>query len=319
MKKATKTGLFFLMMVLFYLVVSIGIAGVLPEKYYTVNFSYIMGQLTIIIPALVYIMITRGRVLKEIPFKKIKIENAIILAVFAYACLPITGFLNSVTMLFTTNHVAASVGGLTENYFIVNLFMMAVLPACMEELVFRGIIYNGLRKSGIFAAVLISGMAFGMYHMNLNQFVYAFLMGSVFALINEASGSILGSMIIHFVFNLNTVISVELLKLLPLLQKMAGESAGAVKQAEIKTDLSGINMQQKLIMVGVYAVLAIGATIINVLIFKWYAKRTGKSEHIKEIFANKIQGFKSSENGRVITVPIVLAFTICAVMMVLLN
>lgn len=319
MKKATKTGLFFLMMVIFYFVIGLGISSVIPEKYYTVNVSYILGQMTIIIPALAYVLITKGRIFKELPFRKIKIENALILIIFAYVCLPIVGFLNSVTMLFSTNHVASTVGGLTENPFIINVLMIALLPAFMEEFVFRGIIFNGFRKSGIFAAIIMSGMCFGMFHMNINQFVYAFLMGCVFALVNEASGSILGSMIMHFMFNFNTVISIQMLKLLPLLNKVAGNSSGKVNTPEINTDLSAMTVQQKVIMIAVYGVLAVGATVLNVFIFKWYAKRTGRSEHIKEIFANKSAGLKNSENGRTVTIPLILAYIVCMVTMVLIN
>lgn len=320
MKKSTKTGLFYLGMVLFYIYIARFFIELIPKKYFTVNFSYVFGQITIIIPIVLYLLITKGKIIKDIPFKKIKIENAIILVIFAYVCLPIVSFLNAITMLFSTNYVASTVGSLQNNPLIINVLMIALLPACCEELAFRGIIYNGLRKNGIFAAILLSGLAFGLYHMNINQFVYAFLLGCVFTLINEASGSILGSMIIHFVFNLNTVISIEFIKLLPYLQKLSGANNNIIqKNTKISTDLSALTVNQKTIILAFYGVLAIGATALNIYIFKWYTKRNGKEEHIKEIFRNKLAGFKDNGNGKILSIPLVLAYVICIAIIVLRN
>lgn len=320
MKKTTRTGLFFLGMVLFYYLLGVVIAFI-PRKMLTTNFSYVFGQLSIIIPMAVYVLVTKGDAVRTIPFHKIKVENALILVLFAYMCLPVVSFINAVSMLFTTNYVAGSIDSLQNNWFVVNVIMIALMPAIFEELAFRGMLFNGLKKNGIFAAIIISGCAFGVYHMNINQFMYAAIMGIVFAFINEASGSILGSMIIHFVFNLNTVIAIELMKLAPRLTKLlnADEKAELKEQlsSAAKTDLMSLTSSQKITMVCVYGVLAIIFTFLNIKIFKWYAKRCGKEEHIKEIIREKAKGFKLAKNDGVISLALIFAFIICIATMVI--
>ena len=50
-------------------------------------------------------------------------------------------------------------------------------------------------------AALMSGLIFGLMHLNFNQFSYGFVLGVIFAAVVEASGSIYASMAIHFLIN----------------------------------------------------------------------------------------------------------------------
>lgn len=90
----------------------------------------------------------------------------------------------------------------TPNLFV-SLFVIALLPAVFEELLFRGILTHGMQEAGwgIVPTVLISGALFSLYHGNPEQTVYQFICGAVFALITLRSGSILPSMTAHFVNN----------------------------------------------------------------------------------------------------------------------
>lgn len=51
-----------------------------------------------------------------------------------------------------------------------------------EELVFRVILYGWIRRyTGFWASALLSSLAFGMYHGNMIQGVYAFIIGMILA------------------------------------------------------------------------------------------------------------------------------------------
>ena len=50
-------------------------------------------------------------------------------------------------------------------------------------------------------AALMSGLLFGCFHLNINQALYAFVMGIVFAYMVEATGSLWSSVIAHFAVN----------------------------------------------------------------------------------------------------------------------
>ena len=86
--------------------------------------------------------------------------------------------------------------------FLLATFMLAVLPAVCEELLFRGIIFNGL-KSKLKApwAIVFSALLFALMHMSIYQTVHQFVMGVILATLAYYSGTIVYGMIFHFVNN----------------------------------------------------------------------------------------------------------------------
>jgi len=81
------------------------------------------------------------------------------------------------------------------------VFAMAVLPAVIEELVFRGIILHNLKKYGAVVAVLASALCFSLFHMNPAQLVYQFILGIVFAIVVLKTGNLVLAMLLHFLNN----------------------------------------------------------------------------------------------------------------------
>lgn len=86
-----------------------------------------------------------------------------------------------------------------------------ILAPLGEETVFRGIVYGRLRRiSNVPIAVVISGLAFGLFHGNLVQAVYATVLGIVLALVYELYDSILASMLFHGIANLFVYLLLDL-------------------------------------------------------------------------------------------------------------
>lgn len=86
--------------------------------------------------------------------------------------------------------------------FALTLLVVGILPALCEETLFRGYLYASLQKTlGPWAAIAVSALLFGVYHLNLYQGCYAFLLGLILAFTAEYSGSILSSCLIHFICN----------------------------------------------------------------------------------------------------------------------
>lgn len=82
------------------------------------------------------------------------------------------------------------------------LFVIAVLPALLEEALFRGVILNCCQRgAGTVRTVFIVGMCFSLFHTSPEQTVYQFICGCLFALIALRSGSLLPSVAMHFVNN----------------------------------------------------------------------------------------------------------------------
>lgn len=87
-----------------------------------------------------------------------------------------------------------------------------ILAPLGEEIVFRGVVYGQLRKvMKVPYAVVLSGLAFGLFHGNLVQAVYATVIGILLAIVYEWYGTIVASMIFHGVANLFVYVMLDLL------------------------------------------------------------------------------------------------------------
>lgn len=81
------------------------------------------------------------------------------------------------------------------------LFIVAVLPAVFEEILFRGVLLDGLKSFSTAGAVLVCGALFSLYHQNPAQTAYQFCCGAAFALVAIRSGSVLPTVLAHFFNN----------------------------------------------------------------------------------------------------------------------
>ena len=86
--------------------------------------------------------------------------------------------------------------------YLLTVFCVALLPAVMEEALFRGVVLGGLRGKSTLFAVLISGLYFSLFHQNPAQTPYQFLAGAAFAFAAMASGNIFITVAAHFCNNL---------------------------------------------------------------------------------------------------------------------
>lgn len=86
-------------------------------------------------------------------------------------------------------------------YDISMIFMVLVIAPIFEELIFRGVILRTLLRYHTTFAILVSGVLFGMMHMNLVQGIPTMLFGIVLGYVCVKSDSILPCIIIHFLNN----------------------------------------------------------------------------------------------------------------------
>lgn len=90
--------------------------------------------------------------------------------------------------------------------FLVSIISLAILPAIFEELLFRGIIFKGLRQKGKVFAICVSALMFTLLHFSINQTIYPFVMGLLLGCIMWHENNILYTIIAHFVSNLLSLI-----------------------------------------------------------------------------------------------------------------
>lgn len=100
--------------------------------------------------------------------------------------------------------------------FVMVLYMVICAPF-MEEYVFRKLIVERTVKYGQGVAVVMSGLMFGLFHGNLNQFAYAFTLGCFLAFLYVKTGKLKITIAIHMMINLmGSVVSLKIVELIDL-------------------------------------------------------------------------------------------------------
>lgn len=217
--------------------------------------SLIAGELTLLVPTVGYLLLTRTKPAGVSGRWRLPLAAVPLLILLAYCILPLITLVNLVSMLIGKENAAASLlVPIKQLPLWVSLLCISVLPGILEEFIFRGLIYGAYRRRRVWGAIFVSALLFGLMHMNLNQFCYAFVMGVMFCLLYEGTGSILASMLVHAVYNGNSVILMYWVDTGELLDAAGGASADVIQQMA-----GGASMQMAVLMLAVLALLGLAA------------------------------------------------------------
>ena len=88
----------------------------------------------------------------------------------------------------------------------VTTLVVAVIPPLVEETIFRAVIGGGLKKYG-YISIIVTAALFSLYHMNPSKTIYQFVVGLLFSLIFLKSGSVIPSIVVHFLNNLLIILN----------------------------------------------------------------------------------------------------------------
>jgi membrane protease YdiL (CAAX protease family) len=107
--------------------------------------------------------------------------------------------------------------GVTMNYGLPETLLYILSMFCvgfLEEVIFRGLLFNAMREDSVKWAVIVSSVTFGIGHIinlvngsgaelipNLLQVVYATAAGFMFVMIYCKTESLIGCILIHGLFN----------------------------------------------------------------------------------------------------------------------
>lgn len=237
-----------------------------------VSIRLISSEIVYLIPVLLCLLIGRDSIGKLIPHRAPRISTLLMTTLFVLLLEPLMTCLNVITMLFSTNYVLEIRSDLSIISVPLQLICIAVVPAVLEEFMFRGVFAGYYREKGILTAALLSGLVFGLFHLNFNQFGYAFALGVAFALLLEGTGSIFYGMFAHFLINGFSVIITALSdKILPL----TGEESIAAVAESMTTEML-VNT------FCVYAVIAAVSTCLAGAVYIWIVKHSGRTAYLEK-------------------------------------
>lgn len=179
-----------------------------------------LSHCPIVITVIIFIGIYKRNIVSICNLKKINLKKIIRAVLLGLICFGIGEGLMIILTMFSDNNVSAEyLEKLQEVPTWYLLIISAVIPAIFEELSFRGFIVSGFsnefKKNGLVKVALVSGLSFGIFHFNLQQFVYTTVIGTILVFIMYIEDSIYSSMIVHFVVNSISVIAQGLSKIYP--------------------------------------------------------------------------------------------------------
>lgn len=104
--------------------------------------------------------------------------------------------------------------GLSETNFLIVTYSIFLAPIC-EELIFRGVTMRSFcRAVPFWLANICQAILFGVFHMNIVQGIYAFVLGLLLGYLCEKGGSIYYSIFFHMLFNFwGTIITILINKI----------------------------------------------------------------------------------------------------------
>lgn len=273
--------------------------------------NMIVSELLLVLPALSFCLSTGEKAETVLPFHRIHISTGLMILLYTALVIPLTIFLNALSMLFVDNTVLEMSGDFLKWPMWVTVLLIGVFGPFCEECVFRGVFLQSYRKSGrILGAMLLSSLLFGLMHLNFNQASYAIVIGFMLAMLAEATGSLWSSVLCHALFNTENVV------MMYLEEKYAPE---LLKQTQ---DMSDAAYHQMLLQqIWIYGVVAAVCTFLAVLLVFRIAKNEGRDGAFRDIWKHGRRKDISEDHGKkrtyLISIPLVLGILVSIIFMIM--
>lgn len=210
-KHFSKLGLMFFLGTLLINVVQIiamGIAGtVKPELFLDTASTLLVTML----PMYIIAMPLTALMIRTVPARQIEKKNMtlgqwLISFLICYAAVYVSNYIG----LFVTNIIGILKGSPVSNTIVdiaststigVNFLIMVICAPIAEEFLFRKLLIDRTIKYGDRVAILFSGLMFGLFHGNLNQFAYAFALGLCYGFLYVKTGKVRYTIYLHMLNN----------------------------------------------------------------------------------------------------------------------
>lgn len=235
---------------------------------YSLYFAILMLSMYLISMPLMGFLISRTQPKSTLPKHKMTVGQWLIAFLICYGAVYVGNFIgNLLTQMIAIlkGHAVTNVLGavLTNLNPFTAFFITVICAPIAEELLFRKLLIERTIQYGEGISVLLSGLLFGLFHGNLNQFVYAFLLGCFFGFIFLKTGDVRYTISMHMLVNfLGSIVSMQILR-------VSGLSDLLTASASSDVDIMALCMQHLpgLVIYLLYVIAMIGITIAGVILF----------------------------------------------------
>lgn len=139
---------------------------------------------------------------------KYSVKQVLVLFLISYSLMILTNILTlvllyCVSLLKGTPPVNSPIASVVSNSNLLGTFLfIGIFSPIVEEILFRKILLNKLKRYGDKVAIITTALLFGLFHGNFSQFFYAVVLGLIFAYITLKTGTIKYSITLHILINM---------------------------------------------------------------------------------------------------------------------
>ncbi len=187
---------------------TVQIIGLIPAVAANANLSFIIPMLAMYLIAfpIVLFLFSKLPAQKAAETKKLRPGQFFTSLFIAYAATYVGNIvavlLTTIVSLFTKNPVQNVLANVVSSIHpLVTLFIVVICAPIMEELLFRKAVIDHTVKYGEGIAIIFSALLFGLFHGNLQQFIYAFVLGMIFGYVYVKTRKIQYTMLLHMLIN----------------------------------------------------------------------------------------------------------------------
>lgn len=290
MKNTLKSNMFFMILILIQILSVVTLGPVIKRSgmpSYTILLITEYGL--IFLPSIIFLIMKKQPLRESMRLNPIGIKSILIIVLIGIFLYPIAIFIGLLSQLFFRNLLSDAVQTLSSLPLWGNIFILAITPAICEETAMRGAVLSGYKNVNIKKAAIMNGFLFGIFHMNPQQFFYAFALGVVFVYLVEITNSIFSSMICHFVCNgLSFTISYFAMK--------------SMNNLNMKTALP--NRQILLAGAAVWFVIALVSLVVVIFLIKLLAGLNNNTMKMQEMQIGYKEDRVGSSEEKVLNWPI---------------
>lgn len=239
-----------------------------PDLLYDMNFNLILSSVLVYGIAMPLILLLTGKMERDdVPRRRAGGKQLVPAFIICYALVFVSNLIgNLITTIIGLLKGSAVQNGLvdlvTDGNMLINFVAMVVIAPIVEEYVFRKVIVDRTVRYGEGVAILTSGLMFGLFHGNLNQFVYAVVLGIFFAFVYVKTGNLKITIVMHAIVNfLGSVVAGSLMKMLDYSELMEAATDQELMMQYI-SDHAGA-----LALYGLYMLFVIGMVITGFVLF----------------------------------------------------
>lgn len=208
----------------------------------------------------------------EIPKKSMGVGTFLACIPIVYALIVVSNTIGTVINMnlgrITGKGAVNPVLDTMTNVSPVIMFIVAVIcaPIC-EELTFRKFLVDRTVAFGEKTAMIMSGVIFGLYHGNLSQFAYAFVIGMFFAFVYIRTGKIIYTIIFHMFVNCYSTVLTNLVTKSIDINEMMGYLTDGNIEAYMNYCTENAAAIAAIGAMGLFSILFIVVGVVFIIIF----------------------------------------------------